>query len=221
METHHDTPTITCYPSPFRSLDSVTSEAMCDSRGIVYLMNADGTIPPSELETRVKVCWNASFLFVIFQGKFLELRTTHSRPVDSKTGKTFSLWEHSDVYEVFIGTDTRASRRYKEFQVGPDSRRLDIDVDNRKNEMRGDFNWLSGFRAKSLVDRGKKQWDCVMELPWEAFGANYSAKCEWNVNFCRATGKFHGDELLSWSPMGQGAKVFHQPEKFGRIVFQR
>ena len=107
MESHHDIPTITCYPSPIRSLDTMTSEAIDDSRGIVYLVNTDGTIPPPELETRVKTWWNTRLLFVVFQGRFLELRTAHSEPVDPKTGKTLSLWEHSDVYEVFIGMNTR------------------------------------------------------------------------------------------------------------------
>lgn len=221
METHHDIPTITCYPVPFRSLDMITADVINDSRGVVYLMNADGTIPPPELETKVKIFWNAAFLFAIFQGKFLELRFAHSKPVDPKTGKTFCLWEHSDVYEVFIGINAKATRRYKEFQVGPDSHRLDIDVDSTKNAVKGDFDWVSGFRCKSIVDEARKTWDCVLEIPWKAFGANYETKCEWNVNFCRASGKFHGDELLAWSPMGRGEKVFHQPEKFGRIIFQR
>jgi hypothetical protein len=221
METHHDIPSITCYPSPIRSLDALSNEVLEDSRGAVYLLNSDGTVPSPDIETKVRVYWNAQFFFAVFQGRFLELRTAHSQPIDPKTGKTFSLWEHSDVYEMFIGMNTRAQRRYKEFQVGPDSRRLDIDVDSRNNDVRGDFKWLSGFRCKSLVDKSKSEWDCVMEIPWKAFDANYETQGEWNVNFCRASGRFHGDELLSWSPMGRGAKIFHQPGKFGRIVFQR
>lgn len=221
MEFQHDAPTITCYPSTFRSLDAATTEAVEDSRGVVYLLNADGTVPPSELETRVKACWNATFLFVVFQGKYRELRIARSLPIDKKTGKTYVLWEQSDVYEVFIGSNARTTRKYKEFQVSPDSRRLDIDVEWNPTGVRGNFDWVSEFRAKSFVDETRKQWDCVMEIPWRSLGAKYDTECEWNVNFYRAAGKYHGDELFAWSPVGRGAKVFHQPEKFGRMVFQR
>lgn len=220
METHHDIPTITCYPAPFRTLDDVAVEIIQESRGTVYLLDADGSVPPPEIETRAKIFWNSSFLFVLFEGKFQELRVTRTLPRDAKTGESYSLWEHSDVYEVFIGPDARRLRRYKEFQVSPDSRWLDYDVRKEKDTIIGDEQWYSGFRCRSMIDEEKKIWSAVMEIPWKAFGADSKSQCEWNCNFYRASGKFHGDELLAWSPTGRGEKAFHKPEKFGRIIFE-
>ena len=220
METHHDIPTITCFPSSFHSIDTIRSEDISDSRGVVYLQNADGSIPPADLETKVKISWNQSFLFVIFQGRFSELRYASSHSYETKDGKTFLLWEQSDVYEVFVGTDVRKRRTYSEFQVGPDARRLDILVVKQQETVKADFNWTSGFRCSSMIQQAAKTWDSVFEIPWKALGANYDSHSEWNINFYRASGRFHGDELLAWSPVGTGEKAFHRPEKFGKIIFQ-
>ena len=221
MESHHTPPTITCYPAPFRSIDQVSFEIIDDAPGSVYLLNADGTVPPREIETKVNVFWNPAFFFVLFRGQYIELRTARSQPIEAKTGKTLFLWEHSDVYEMFIGADARRTRIYKEFQIGPDSRRLDIYVDNRDGTVKGDFNWVSGFRCVSLVDEKRKTWNGMMEIPWKAFGTSLESNNVWDLNFYRASGRYHGDELLAWSPVGKGEKIFHQPEKFGRMVFQR
>ncbi len=221
MNTHHDVPSITCYPASFQTLDAITPEILHENRGVIYLLDADGSVPPPEIETRVKVLWNSSFLFVIFEGKFQELRLAHDLGRDPKTGESYFLWEHSDVYEIFIGPDARRERRYKEFQVSPDSRWLDYDVKKNGNEVIGDEQWFSGFRCRSVIDEQQKTWDAVMEIPWKAFGADRKSKCEWNCNFYRASGKFHGDELLAWSPTGKGDRAFHKPEKFGRLIFER
>ncbi|MDE3058443.1 MAG: hypothetical protein KGJ59_10855, partial [Bacteroidota bacterium] len=196
METHHDASAITCYPASFRTFDDITPEIIHENRGAVYLLDADGTVPPPEIETRVKVFWNSSFLFVIFEGKFQELRVARALPRDVKTGESYLLYEHSDVYEAFIGPDARRLRRYKEFQVSPDSRWLDYDVRKDGEKVISDEKWFSGFRCRSIVDERQKTWDAVMGIPWKALGDTPLSKCEWNCNFYRASGKFHGDELL-------------------------
>jgi hypothetical protein len=178
---------------------------------------ADGLEAPSFLATTAESWWNDHALFVLFEGSFRQLRLS-PEPEPQAPGKTLQLWELSDVYEFFIGPDARQTRKYKEFQVAPDGRWLDIDVDRSGSESHADHDWSSGCRCTSLVDRERKIWRSVLQIPWESLGAGPDHTGEWHCNFYRATGRFHGDELLSWSPTGYGPHCFHRPEHFGNLL---
>lgn len=178
---------------------------------------ANGSPTPSSIMTQVGVEWNEHSLFVFFRGRFEKLRFETNRTDEMLQKKTHRLWELSDVFEVFIGPRATERRMYKEFQVAPDGRWLDIDVFNALGT--SNHMWYSGFKAKSFVDEEMKIWSSILELPWHCFGASYDNESEWDVNFYRASGNAHGDELLAWSPPGTGPRCFHRPEHFGKIQF--
>jgi hypothetical protein len=106
---------------------------------------------------------------------------------------------------------------YKEFQVAPDGRWIDIDVWLALGT--SNHHWYSGCSARSFIERTNNTWISVLSMPWRCFDAGRDYSGEWNVNFYRASGKFHGDELLSWAPVGTGPRCFHRPEHFGVLKF--
>jgi hypothetical protein len=210
---------IHCRRSQFRSITEIDELALSHVDFSEHLSMADGTAPVPALDTRVGLEWNENGLMVFFHGRFDKLRMV-PESVPHQTGqKTPRLWEDSDVYEVFIGVNASASSLYKEFQVSPDGRFIDIDV-NRQLDI-SNHHWYSGMQCRSIIDGEMRIWSSVIELPWECFGLHKRADDVWHANFYRASGTFHGDELLAWSPTGYGPKCFHRPHLFGTILFEQ
>ena len=211
---------ITAPPSAIRTIDDVDLHgAWSDGAELTF---ADGTPAPLSLRTTVRVSWHRAALYVLFEAVIRSVRCAPaSVTIDPVSGKTMRLWESSDVLECFIGPAARSQRRYAEFQVAPDGRWIDIHVDRRTNPVAGDHAWVSGARFRSDLNQSLGRWRAVMELPWTAIGSTPAAGLLLDVNFYRATGRFHGDELLAWSPTGYGPNCFHRVESFGRMVLGR
>ena len=180
------------------------------------LLFADGSAPPWHLVTRVWAFWSLSSLFIFFSGRFLELRTILEGLPAHPHGKTPRLWEKSDVYEVMIGRECEQTGHYKEFQVAPDGRWLSADVRIEGVHVKTDQEWGGDIRCVTAVNGEEKIWRAGMEIPWVLLGGR-EGEGEWRCNFYRATGKFHGDELLAWQPTGYGGNCFHRPHLFGRL----
>ncbi len=205
------------FRSVFTSIAEITGETIAhiDVNEPLYL--ADGAEPPQSIATRIGVEWNDNGLLIYFRGRYEQLRVIKDQKKIGENSKTHKLWEQSDVFEVFIGAHAKQSKMYKEFQVSPDARWIDIDV-NKQLGISNHF-WYSGLQCKSFIDEDLKIWSSVIELPWNCFGLNKKTEDIWYVNFYRASGTFHGDELMAWSPTGYGEKCFHRPEHFGKLEF--
>jgi hypothetical protein len=208
---------IHCHPSNFRTIDEIEESSFAYIDVSEPIVNADGSEPPQMLASRVGMEWNNQNLFIFFRGRFDTLRLVPPDQPSPMHGKTHKLWEQSDVFEIFIGPNARQSGLYKEFQVSPDSRWLDIDV-NRQLGI-SNHHWYSGMRCKSIIDKEMQIWTSIVELPWNCFGSYKRTEEQWNVNFYRASGTFHGEQLMAWSPTGLGERCFHRFEHFGSIEF--
>ncbi len=208
---------IHAHRSAFRSIESIDADALAHIDMSEPLHYTDGTEPPQPIATRVGMEWNDLGLLVYFRGRFEHLRLMPADTSDPGGAKTHRLWERSDVFEVFVGKEAARTGLYKEFQVAPDGRWLDIEV-HRPLGISNHY-WHSGFRCRSFIDHEMQIWSAVIELPWNCFGLNNKTSDEWNINFYRASGKFHGDELLAWSPPGTGERCFHRYQFFGTIDF--
>ena len=208
---------IHCRQSSFSSIGQIDESEFAHIDVSEPLQFVDGKEPPPSIATRVGMEWNENGLIVYFRGRFEQLRSLPIHDQRSLTTKTYQLWEQSDVYEIFIGINAKITRRYKEFQVSPDSRWMDNDV-NRQLGI-SNHHWYSGMICKSMIDTEMKIWTSIVELPWNCFGPNKKTDDLWHANFYRASGKYHGDELLAWCETGYGEKCFHRPEHFGMIEF--
>ena len=177
------------------------------------LSNFDGTPCAEGLATSVQTAWSDSFFYCKFEGKYKSLVLA---PESSK-GKTMRLWEKSDVFELFVSPD--CNRKYREFQVAPDGKFIDIAIDAENPQKRiSDFNWNSGF--SNITTASNHLWTSILIIPWSAFkGTAPKAGEEWRINFYRIVSPLTDTKYLAWSPVG---KIdFHQPEKFGKIIFQK
>ena len=204
------------FPPPAGSLEDIS--ALPDPRDNVAkrLLFADGSMPPHSLETYVWGFWNTSSLFIFFSGRFLDLRIADEEMPVHLAGRTTRLWEKSDVFEVMIGRDCARTGRYREFQVAPDARWLAADVWHENGRFITNEGWEGSIRCTSLVDGERKIWKAGMEIPWSVLNEP-GIEGGWQCNFYRATGKFHGDELLAWRQTGYGEGCFHRPHLFGTI----
>jgi hypothetical protein len=205
------------YRSIFTSIAEITegSLAHIDISDPLYL--ADGAEPPQTIASSIGVEWNDNGLLIYFRGRFEHLRMISDKKQAGINSKTYKLWEQSDVFEVFIGVNAKQTKLYKEFQVSPDARWIDIDVN--KHLGISNHHWYSALQCKSFIDEDLKIWSSVIELPWNCFGLTKKTDDVWYANFYRASGRFHGDELMAWSSTGYGEKCFHRPENFGEIIF--
>lgn len=191
--------------------------SLWDSERAATLLFADGRPVPPTLATRVLCCWNDRYLTVLFEGRCLSLRyPPEGTPADPATGKTLKLWELSDVFEFFVIPDVHDRSEYREFQVSPDGRWFDAAISGRGSERHADTGWDSHSRFGSVVGTDDVMiWRAGMEIPWAALGVSARKGLTVAANFYRATGRFHGDELIAWSPTGYGERAFHRTEKYG------
>lgn len=208
---------IRCVPSQYTSIGEIGEAEILRKPMTESLSYADGTTVPDYLTTSVAAEWNDGGIFVFFRGAFRSLRYATNTAGELLHKKTHHLWEKSDVFEVFIGPDASRRKMYKEFQADPEGRWVDIDVWNALGT--SNHFWHSGCAVRSMIDQPKKIWASVFYFPWRCFDADRLFAGEWNVNFYRASGKYHGDELLAWSPVGTGPRCFHRPEHFGVMEF--
>jgi hypothetical protein len=202
------------------SFSSLSDAAFSDSwntpaSGI--LSYAGGNPALTHLHTEIRSFWSPEFLFVLFSASYARLRLAPKGYPTESSGKTMKLWEISDVLECFVGTNTAATLRYKEFQVAPDGRWIDIAIDRKTNPDSGDMAWISGGQFVSFLDETKHVWRVAMQIPWTSMETTPSPDIPLDCNFYRATGTFHGDELLAWSPTGYGPNCFHRVETFGKM----
>lgn len=208
---------IACRRSPLNGIDSADLTYLKGHTGLETLSFNDGRSVPDTIRTEAGLQWNDRGLLAFFRGRFVALRGETDVPPDMLERKTKHLWEKSDVFELFVGPGAAEERMYKEFQVAPNGEWIDIDVFLALGT--SNHEWYSGCAMRSFVDHGERLWCAVMELPWSCFGERPERGRAWYANLYRASGAFHGDELLAWSPVGTGPKCFHRPDHFGRIEF--
>jgi len=188
------------------------------TRPIELVNNYDGTSTKDSYRALVRSCWTDENLYFALEAGYEELFLASA---DAKTcpkcGKTWTLWDLSDVFEIFIGPDSKSTRKYREFQVSPDSRWIDIIIDASGPERTADFEWISGMEAKSTTNDETKKWISILRFPFTAFDCKPSDGATWNLNFYRMAGKPDNRILFGWSPTF--TYRFHLPEKFGNLIF--
>lgn len=204
-----------CSPSPISSIAEIPLDRAWDEAHATFLAMADGADPPSHLQTSVQCFWTEESLLALFRGRFAVLRTIQDAA--DRSGKTPRLWERSDVAELFIGVETNVLQHYCEFQVAPDGRWNILRVQLKDGVAISKEAWEPEFQCRTLIDHQIREWRIAMMIPWRAMRMNGMRTDVWRCNFYRASGRFHGDELLAWAPTGYGDHCFHKPHVFGRL----
>jgi hypothetical protein len=171
-----------------------------------------------DYRTEIRSRWTAKNLYLLFSCPYEEL-FLHPNP--STTAETNKLWNW-DVAEVFIGSDFKNIRRYKEFELSPQGEWLDLDIDLTTPHHEDGWTWNSGFQVAARIDKQRKIWYGAMKIPWTALDdAPPSIGKTLRVNFFRSQGPPSNRKEMAWQPTM--SETFHVPERFGllRLVAHR
>lgn len=162
--------------------------------------------------TEIRSRWTDRHLYFLFVCPYEEL---HLKPNPSTTTETNKLWDW-DVAEVFIGTDFKNIRRYKEFQVSPQGEWVDLDIDRDSPRPEDGWVWNSGFTVKARIDHDRKIWYGEMKIPIDTIDTRKPRpRLEMRINLYRIQGPPPNRRFVAWQPTG--ARSYHVPEAFGTL----
>ena len=205
------------------SIDGHLDEAIYQQAPRLYLKNSISKqrIDDPAYESYAQVAYDDRYLYVAFHSKDPDIFSNYSK-------RDEHLWKEEAV-EVFIDTDNEKNN-YLELEVSPknvlfdsyivDPQNIDVEATAKldlKDIHTGVF--VSGtVNKRNDSDEG---WSVEIAVPFaelvEDFHPDQLKKAEWKINFYRINRDESPLQYMAWSPT-QGS--FHQPDKFGRIIFR-
>jgi len=178
----------------------------------VFFENDARGNPVPGFRTEVRSRWTAANLYFLFICPYEQLYLKPNPRADIETNE---LWNW-DVAEVFIGSDFKNIRRYKEFEVSPQAEWVDLDIDLDAPRHEDGWTWNSGFQSAARIDRTARRWYAFMRIPYASVDARPAAAGNLlRVNFFLSEGQGPNHKGLSWQATGRPS--FHVPEAFGSL----
>ena len=178
----------------------------------VYLEADNYGKPLPRYRTEVRSRWTKDSLYLLYICPYEEL---YLKPDPNTKEETNRLWNW-DVAEIFIGSDFQNIRRYKEFEISPQSEWVDLDIDLDLPHHEDGWKWNSGFQVAARIDRDAKIWYGAMRIPFSAIDKRAPAVGNsFRANLFRSQGPPERRVQLVWhAPM---TETFHTPERFGQL----
>ena len=151
----------------------------------------------SEIRSR----WTNRNLYFLFVCPYEQLNL---KPNPTTSAETNELWKW-DVAEVFIGSDFKNIRRYREFEISPQGEWVDLDINLDAPRHEDGWVWNSGFKVSARIDQAAKVWSGFMRIPYSSVDARPAADGNTlRINFFRSQGARPNRKALTWRPTGQG-----------------
>lgn len=174
----------------------------------------NGVVVPG-YRTRVSSRWTKNNLYLLFECPYHEL---YLKPSPNVADETYALWNW-DVAELFIGSDFRNIRRYKEFEVSPQREWIDLDINLDLPDHTVGWKWNSAFQVDARIDSAAKIWYGAMRIPFKALDSRLPKPgTMFRVNLFRSQGPPEHQQAIAWkAPMKNS---FHVPERFGLLVLE-
>ena len=194
------------------SLDLDPTSPFWRASSPVYMENDTlGKVAP-RYRTEVRTRWTKNNIYFLFVCPYQQLYLKRSPTPQQETNQ---LWNW-DVAEVFIGSDFKDIRRYKEFEVSPQAEWIDLDIDLHKPHHEKGWTWNSGFEIKARIDPAAHIWYATMRIPFAAIDSRPAAPGNMmRINLFRSEGPPSHQQAVTWqAPM---KSTFHVPERFGLI----
>jgi len=168
--------------------------------------------PVPGYRTEIRSRWTGRDLYFLFICPYEQLNL---KPEPKTEIETNELWKW-DVAEVFIGSDFKNIRRYKEFEISPQGEWVDLDIDLDAPHHEGGWTWNSGFQAAARIDPATKTWYGFMRIPYAALDPHPAAAGNTlRVNFFRSQGARPNHKAIVWQPTHRS--TYHVPEVFGTL----
>src|SRR5581483_3199213 len=182
-----------------------------DSRPVYMEKDSFGKSVPA-YRTEVRTRWTDKNLYFLFICPYEQL---YLKPEPNTQQETNELWNW-DVAEVFVGSDFKDIKRYKEFEVSPRGEWVDLDINLRSPHHEEGWTWNSGFEAMARVDEEKHVWYAAMRIPLSAIDPRPPAPGnKLRVNLFRSQGPPQHHQEVTWQP--PMSKTFHVPARFGLL----
>jgi len=192
---------------------STNSEAQFwrDAQPVYMESDAHGT-PVPRYRTQVRTRWTKQNLYFLFICPYEQLNL---KPNPTTSSETYELWNW-DVAEIFIGSDFKNIKRYKEFEVSPQGEWVDLDIDLNNPHHESGWTWNSGFEVSARIDRTAHVWYGAMRIPYSAIDTRRATAGNiLRVNLFRSQGPGPHRQEITWQP--PMAETFHVPQRFGRL----
>ncbi|HLN00142.1 MAG TPA: carbohydrate-binding family 9-like protein [Bryobacteraceae bacterium] len=178
----------------------------------IFMENGPKGEPAPGHRTEVRSRWTNDNIYFLYICPYQEL---HLHPNPTQTAETNKLWDW-DVAEVFIGTNFKNIRLYKEFEMSPQGEWVDLDIDSGNMGNANAWLWNSGFEVKARIDEAKKIWYGEMRIPTKSVDDRPpAAGLEMRINLYRCQGTDPHRKYIAWQPTHTA--TFHTPEAFGRM----
>jgi hypothetical protein len=165
-----------------------------------------------EYRTEIRTRWTDKNIYFLFSCPYKDL---YLKPAPDTDHETNELWNWN-VAEVFIGSDFKDIKRYKEFEVSPHDEWVDLDIDLNKPHHEDGWLWNSGFEHMTRIDSAKHIWYVAMKIPFSAIDTRSPAAGNtFRVNLYRTEGPPKEQKEIMWQPVM--SDTFHKPERFGLL----
>jgi hypothetical protein len=195
-------------------MDGVTNPGSTFWHGasVIYLDNDCRGNPVPGYRSEIRSRWTKQNLYFLFVCPYEQLNL---KPNPTTSAETNELWKW-DVAEVFIGSDFKNTRRYREFEISPQGEWINLDIDLDAPRHEDGWVWNSGFKVSARIDRAAKVWYGLMQISYASLDTRPAADGNTlRVNLFRSQGTRPNRKALNWQPTGQG--TFHAPEAFGTL----
>jgi hypothetical protein len=178
----------------------------------IFMENNGRGNPVPGYKSEIRSRWTKQNLYFLFVCPYEQLNL---KPDPTTTAETNHLWNW-DVAEVFIGSDFKDIRRYREFEISPQGEWIDLDISLDSPNHEDGWLWNSGFKVSARIDQAAKVWYGFMQIPYSSVDTRAAAAGNiLRVNFYRSQGASPNKKALAWQATGQ--RSFHVPEAFGTL----
>ena len=177
---------------------------------VADLNNFGKPVPGFAMEIRSR--WTDKNLYFLYTCPYKEL---YLKPNPVTSSETNELWNW-DVAEVFIGSDFKNIKRYREFEVSPQGEWVDLDIDLEKPHPEEGWLWNSGFKVSARMDSSTKTWYAALRIPWTAIDSRPPKDgSEFRMNLYLSEGAPPNHKSITWQPTMD--RNFHVPARFGLL----
>jgi len=182
----------------------------------VYAESDKNDHPLPEYRTEIRSRWTTTDIYFLFICPYKNL---FLKPSPDTEHETYELWNWN-VAEVFIGSDFKDIKRYKEFELSPHNEWIDLDIDLNKPHHEDGWKWNSGFEHVTRIDEQNHVWYAATRIPFKALDTQpVKAGNTFRVNFYRTEAGPNDPKEIMWQSVMSNS--FHVPERFGLLRLSR
>jgi hypothetical protein len=194
------------------SADTDPNSAFWREAHVVFAEDDSSGNAVTGYRTEIRSRWTNKNLYFLFICPYERLNLKPDPQTETETNE---LWNW-DVAEVFIGSDFRNIRRYREFEISPQGEWTDLDINLDALRHEDGWRWNSGFKVSARIDPITRVWYGFMRIPYSSVDSRPATTGNiLRINFFLSEGFGPNHKAIAWQPTHQS--TFHVPQVFGKL----